>query len=211
MIRELILPQLAMGMSEGTVVQWAIAEGALVQREQPLVSIETEKVVTDLPSPYSGYVHHIANPGDTVPVETPIGLVAETEEEYRTLIADGASAVTLGPEDFVLITTMETVNAPATKIELEPGAKPVHVMIDVYPRSTLQRSGVFFRATKIDPGYKGTLTFGMRNLSQFPFTFELGARVANIVFTTVHGDLARAYEGQWQGGRITTGGFEKQN
>ncbi len=92
MIRELILPQLAMGMSEGTVVQWAIAEGALVQREQPLVSIETEKVVTDLPSPYSGYVHHIANPGDTVPVETPIGLVAETEEEYRTLIADGASA-----------------------------------------------------------------------------------------------------------------------
>ncbi|HLC85049.1 MAG TPA: hypothetical protein VJH22_04605 [Candidatus Nanoarchaeia archaeon] len=126
-------------------------------------------------------------------------------------IADGSSAVTLGPEDFVLITTMETVNAPAEKIELEPGSKPVHVMIDVYPRSTLQRSGVFFRGTKIDPGYKGTLTFGMRNLSQFPFTFELGARVANIVFTTVHGDLARAYEGQWQGGRISTGGFEKQN
>ena len=90
MIRELILPQLAMGMSEATIVQWAVADGALVQREQPLVSIETEKVVTDLPSPYTGYVHHVAKPGDTLPVEAPIGHIAETEEEYRALVASGA-------------------------------------------------------------------------------------------------------------------------
>lgn len=87
MIRELILPQLAMGMSEATVVEWAVAEGALVQREQPLVSIETEKVVTELPSPYTGYVHHIATAGNTVPVEAAIGRIAETQEEYRSLIA----------------------------------------------------------------------------------------------------------------------------
>ena len=87
MIRELILPQLAMGMSEGTIVEWAVAEGALVQREQPLVSIETEKVVTDLPSPYAGYVHQLAKSGDTLPVEKLMGYIADTEEEYRTLIA----------------------------------------------------------------------------------------------------------------------------
>ena len=52
MIRELILPQLAMGMSEGTIVEWAVAEGGFVERDQTLVSIETEKVVTDLPAPY---------------------------------------------------------------------------------------------------------------------------------------------------------------
>src|SRR5271165_5493911 len=92
MIRELILPQLAMGMSEATVVEWAVAEGALVQREQPLLSIETEKVVTELPSPYTGYVHQIASPGNTVPVETSIGRIAETEEEYRSLIARVATA-----------------------------------------------------------------------------------------------------------------------
>ncbi len=90
MIRELILPQLAMGMSEGTVVEWAVAEGTFVQREQPLLSIETEKVVTELPSPYTGYVHQIAGVGDTVPVETVIGHIAETEEEYRRLTAPGA-------------------------------------------------------------------------------------------------------------------------
>jgi pyruvate/2-oxoglutarate dehydrogenase complex dihydrolipoamide acyltransferase (E2) component len=55
------------------------------------VSIETEKVVTDLPAPYTGYVHHIAKPGDTLPVEKPIGYIAETEGEYRTLVAEGAA------------------------------------------------------------------------------------------------------------------------
>jgi len=92
MIRELILPQLAMGMSEATIVEWAVAEGALVQREQPLVSIETEKVVTDLPSPYTGYVHQVAKPGDVLPVETLMGHVAETEAEYRELVAGKAAA-----------------------------------------------------------------------------------------------------------------------
>ena len=91
MIRELILPQLAMGMSEGTIVEWAVAEGGFVTREQPLVSIETEKVVTDLPAPYSGYVRHAVPPGTTLPVEKLIGWIAETEAEYRTLLAEGGT------------------------------------------------------------------------------------------------------------------------
>jgi pyruvate/2-oxoglutarate dehydrogenase complex dihydrolipoamide acyltransferase (E2) component len=87
MIRDLLLPQLAMGMSEGTIVEWAVAEGDKVQRDQTLVSIETEKVVTDLPAPYNGYVHLLAEVGDALPVETPMGQIAETEEEYRSLLA----------------------------------------------------------------------------------------------------------------------------
>lgn len=96
MIRDLILPQLAMGMSEGTIVEWLVAEGALVERDQPLVSIETEKVVTDLPAPYSGYVRQIAKVGDVLPVETPMGQIADSEEEYRSLVA-GAAAPIVAP------------------------------------------------------------------------------------------------------------------
>ena len=85
MIRDVILPQLAMGMSEGTIVNWVVPEGAVVQKEQALLSIETEKVTTELPAPYSGYVHHIARAGDVFPVETVIAKIAETEEDYRNL------------------------------------------------------------------------------------------------------------------------------
>lgn len=82
MIREMILPQLAMGMSEGTVVEWLAKEGTRVEREQPLVAVETEKVVTDLPAPYSGFVHIVVGVGQKVPVETLIAQIAETEDEY---------------------------------------------------------------------------------------------------------------------------------
>jgi len=91
MIRDLILPQLAMGMSEGTIVGWAVAEGTLVERDQPLVSIETEKVTTDLPAPSRGYVHMTAKAGDVLAVEKSMGQIADTEDEYRSLVAGGAS------------------------------------------------------------------------------------------------------------------------
>ena len=48
---DVLLPQLAMGMAEASIVEWLVAEGAAVTRDQPLVSIETEKVVTELPAP----------------------------------------------------------------------------------------------------------------------------------------------------------------
>src|SRR5450631_1858426 len=96
MIRDLLLPQLAMGMSEGTIVEWAVAEGDKVQRDQTLVSIETEKVVTDLPAPYNGYVHLTAKVGDLLPVETPMGQIADTEEEYRSLLAGSTVAPAAG-------------------------------------------------------------------------------------------------------------------
>lgn len=91
MIRDLLLPQLAMGMSEGTIVEWAVAEGVLVERDQPLVSIETEKVVTELPAPYRGYVHLTAKVGDVLPVERSIGKIADSEEEYRSLLGAAAT------------------------------------------------------------------------------------------------------------------------
>lgn len=92
MIRELILPQLAMGMSEATIVEWLVAEGSRVQRDQPMVSIETEKVINELPAPYSGYVHQVAKPGDVLPVENLMGHIAETEAEYQALCAGTAAS-----------------------------------------------------------------------------------------------------------------------
>jgi pyruvate/2-oxoglutarate dehydrogenase complex dihydrolipoamide acyltransferase (E2) component len=93
MIRELILPQLAMGMSEATIVEWMVPEGTRVQREQPLVAIETEKVVTELPAPYAGYVHLVAKAGDVLPVENLMGYIAETEAEYQKLCAGQSAPV----------------------------------------------------------------------------------------------------------------------
>ena len=86
MIREMILPQLAMGMSEGTPVNWVVKEGERAERDKTVVEIETEKVTTELPAPYSGFLHIVVEAGLTVPVETTIAKIAETREEYQRLI-----------------------------------------------------------------------------------------------------------------------------
>jgi deoxycytidine triphosphate deaminase len=140
--------------------------------------------------------------------------VSERKTPEMELIADinrGDKEVTLAPDDFVLVKTMEKVNLPSEKIVVEEGEAPVLIMQDVRPRSTLQRCGVYFMGTKTDPGYSGELTYALKNVGNSPFRLELGARFANIIFYTVLGDLYRSYEGQWQGGRVVTDGKEKQN
>ena len=76
----------------------------------------------------------------------------------------------------------------------------------VWPRTSLQRGGVSFHPGKIDPGWKGVLTFGIKNQGTHDFNFELGARMFNVEYEPVIGEIKRAYSGQHQGGRITSGG-----
>ena len=116
----------------------------------------------------------------------------------------------LKPGQYVLVKTIESVNCPDKKIDLGRACGEVFLMPDIYPRSTLQRCGVFLKATKTDAGYKGPLTFAMTNIGSGDFKIELGARFVNVVFKTVHGELQRGYEGQWNGGRVDTRGTEKQ-
>ncbi len=54
-------------------------------------------------------------------------------------IKNGDKEVVLKPNDYVLVKTIEKVNLPAEKITVEDGREPTYLMLDVYPRSTLQR------------------------------------------------------------------------
>jgi deoxycytidine triphosphate deaminase len=140
--------------------------------------------------------------------------VTERKSPDLELIADikrGDRYVILEPDEFVLVKTMERVNIPAERIVVEEGKPPVLIMQDVRPRSTLQRCGIYFIGTKTDPGYSGELTYALKNVGGSRFKLELGARFANIIFHTVLGDLYRSYDGQWKGGRVSTGGKETQN
>ncbi|NDZ18921.1 hypothetical protein C7T35_21590 [Variovorax sp. WS11] len=81
MIRDVMLPQLTMGMSQGTVVEWLVAAGGAVKAGEPLVSIETEKVVLELEAPFSGVLGMVTEVGATVPTETVIAQIADSAEE----------------------------------------------------------------------------------------------------------------------------------
>lgn len=129
--------------------------------------------------------------------------------ETKKIIEEGSgNKLVLEPGDYVLVKTLETVDVPSEKIEVD--GEETHLWLDVYPRSTLQRSGIYFKGTKTDPGYNGELIFALANLGPATFELQEGSRIANLVFKTSTGDLERAYEGQWKGGRVETGGTEEQ-
>ncbi len=67
------LPDLGEGLQEAELVAWHVGEGDHVVADQPLVSVETEKAVVEVPSPQSGRVGRLfAKPGDRVKVGAPL-------------------------------------------------------------------------------------------------------------------------------------------
>lgn len=81
-------------MSEGSIAEWLVAEGAEVARDQPIAIIETEKVATELPAPYAGVVQIlVAASDDKLPVETRIARIADSRAEYDRMRPDGATDV----------------------------------------------------------------------------------------------------------------------
>ncbi|HET6676483.1 MAG TPA: dihydrolipoamide acetyltransferase family protein [Nitrospiraceae bacterium] len=65
------MPQLGESIAEGTVVKWLIARGGQVERDQPLLEVETDKVALEIPSPATGVLTDIlVREGETVPVGT---------------------------------------------------------------------------------------------------------------------------------------------
>ena len=95
--------------------------------------------------------------------------------------------ITLEPGKYYVIKTVEKVNTPKD------------LAFKMIPRSTLFRSGLLLLGGLGDPGYCGEITMGLLNLNDFPFTIELGSRIANIVFHKVEGK-AEEYNGKYQGG-----------
>jgi deoxycytidine triphosphate deaminase len=100
-----------------------------------------------------------------------------------------SSKVVMEPNKYYIVKTLEKINCP------------MHLASTLISRSTLYRSGVLLIGGLVDPGWNGELTFGLINISQKPFTIEMGARIANILFYNIEGK-AKEYKGVYNGGNI---------
>lgn len=56
---EFRLPDLGEGVTEGEVIEWRVAEGGAVARDQILVVVGTDKATVEIPSPFEGEVEAI--------------------------------------------------------------------------------------------------------------------------------------------------------
>ncbi len=74
---EVVMPQMGVSVSEGTIIKWLKSEGQEIRADEPLLEISTDKVDTEVPSPADGILDRIVKPeGETVAVGTTIALIA---------------------------------------------------------------------------------------------------------------------------------------
>jgi len=89
-----VLPDLGEGLQEAELVAWHVGAGDHVVADQPLVSVETEKAVVEVPSPQDGKIARLCvQPGERVKVGGPL---VEFEEGPRadtgTIVGELAAA-----------------------------------------------------------------------------------------------------------------------
>src|SRR5436305_68897 len=86
---DVVMPQMGVSVSEGTITRWLKQEGEQVEADEPLLEISTDKVDTEVPSPGSGTLTQIlVQEGETVDVGTKLAVIG----------GDGAAATAPAPE-----------------------------------------------------------------------------------------------------------------
>jgi 2-oxoglutarate dehydrogenase E2 component (dihydrolipoamide succinyltransferase) len=74
---DVVMPQMGVSVSEGTITKWLKQPGDAVAQDEPLLEISTDKVDTEVPSPGAGVVQEIlVQEGETVEVGTRLAVIA---------------------------------------------------------------------------------------------------------------------------------------
>jgi pyruvate dehydrogenase E2 component (dihydrolipoamide acetyltransferase) len=119
------------GLEEGEIVAWLVAVGDTVESYQPLVSVETDKSVVDLPSPVAGRVVALHGaPGDLVKVGS---LLVEIESATADVSAGGVSPKA---ESFAAISALAGELPPPApvavgRVKASPSTRKLAVELDV--------------------------------------------------------------------------------
>src|SRR5215210_6277135 len=87
---DVVMPQMGVSVSEGTITKWLKQEGEPIEADEPLLEISTDKVDTEVPSPGTGVVAQILVPeGETVEVGAKLAVIAP---EGAEVAAEGEPA-----------------------------------------------------------------------------------------------------------------------
>jgi pyruvate dehydrogenase E2 component (dihydrolipoamide acetyltransferase) len=130
---DVVMPQMGVSVSEGTITKWLKSEGEEVAADESLLEISTDKVDTEVPSPATGVLQQIlAQEGETVSVGTKIavispegGPVEDAPPEPATAEAAEAAATASGAEgETPMAEKVEEAEPAPAQPEPEPEAQP---------------------------------------------------------------------------------------
>jgi pyruvate/2-oxoglutarate dehydrogenase complex dihydrolipoamide acyltransferase (E2) component len=63
-------------MTEGTLAQWLVDDGATVVSGEPIYILETDKVESEIEAPVAGRLRHLVAAGSLYPVGEQVGEIS---------------------------------------------------------------------------------------------------------------------------------------
>lgn len=95
MVIDIVVPELAESISEGTIAEWLKKPGDRVEQGEPIAVLETDKVNIEVSADSSGVIHELLKEeGDTVFVGETIATLDPSGEAVETPSAEAAEAKT---------------------------------------------------------------------------------------------------------------------
>ena len=190
---EVVMPQMGVSVSEGTVTRWLKQPGDEVALDEPLLEISTDKVDTEVPSPGEGVVAEIrVQEGETVEVGTVLATIAPAgtavAEAPAEAPAEPAAAAEPAPEP-------PAPEAAAAEPEPQPAAEPV---AEAPPQAEPVAEAAPAAAPTGEPVAPQEQAVPQAGGNGRTFVSPVVARIA-----AQHGIDPNAVPGTGQGGRVT--------
>lgn len=92
MLTKLFIPKLGMTMEKATIAEWKCRHGDRVEKDVPVLVIDTEKVANEIEAPHAGKLVIVASVGEELPCGAVVGYIAETDAEFEQAVQGGAGA-----------------------------------------------------------------------------------------------------------------------
>ncbi|MCB0930674.1 MAG: 2-oxo acid dehydrogenase subunit E2 [Mycobacterium sp.] len=92
-MRDFLVPDLGEGLLDATITQWAVAVGDIVELNQTLCTLETNKAEVEIPSPHAGRIAELGGQeGETLPVGALLVRIDTGQSAGRTPVLVGYGA-----------------------------------------------------------------------------------------------------------------------
>ena len=159
MAREFRLPDIGEGLTEAEIVRWLVAEGDEVAADQPIVEVETDKAVVEIPSPYAGVVlSHGGAEGDVIAVGDVLVTIGEPGEAPQAPATPAVEDV-LAREPEPIVGTLSEEAEVLTSPSEEPATLPAALQALPLVRKLARDHGVDLD-TVVGTGPGGRITRG---------------------------------------------------
>ena len=122
MAKPILMPQLGMIMTEGTVAKWHKAAGDTVEKGEPLFEVTTDKIAQEVEATETGLLHIVAETDAVVDVGGVIGYLLEAGEAPPTAPVAAVSTAA-APAIPTLASAVASAAAPTAGAPSSPAAR----------------------------------------------------------------------------------------